>query len=367
MYFVNDNFLDKKINGIKEGGIVRNIAWIDFLKAYFPNTKFIDMKITHKIFKHIHYVWLFVISFFIYKDTFFFLYPRVGMPVLNKGIRGKIYRKTFLIILENLCKRKNSVIIDISDIKYEQAIDLELSSLDMQEIKRFEEALFSMDLKFIFASYSMREYAVKKHNIKRNKTCVCINGGFICDDCKDTNFNFFNEQDKIKYVYAGTLNKGRMIEEMINAFPDDDKYCLILLGSSGEWINDYIIKSKRSNIKYLGAFEEKAARTIVSMCDIGLIPYDDNRLYYNIAYPTKLSFYITAGIPFLSTPVSEVKRVLSEYDIGFGKKISDWRDFVISMTKEDLLKKKQKISNFKHKFTWNEIFSNCDFLRDGNV
>jgi hypothetical protein len=37
----------------------------------------------------------------------------------------------------------------------------------------------------------------------------------------------------------------------------------------------------------------------VARCDVGLIPYDDSREYYNIAYPTKLSSYIVAGIPFL--------------------------------------------------------------------
>jgi hypothetical protein len=52
--------------------------------------------------------------------------------------------------------------------------------------------------------------------------------------------------------------------------------------------------------------EEELAHKLVSDCDCGLIPYDENLFYLKIVFPIKASFYITAGIPFLSTRIPEL-------------------------------------------------------------
>ena len=147
---------------------------------------------------------------------------------------------------------------------------------------------------------------------------------------------------------------------MIINFPHNDKYNLLLLGEDGEWLEDYDLPL---NVSYLGAVEEKEAHYIASKCDIGLIPYDETKLYYNIAYPTKLSFYITAGIPFLSTRVNETKKIQQKYNIGFINEITDWRKTINNITLEKIKDMKFKISKIKEDFYWDNIFSENKFIQ----
>ena len=360
MYFFDDNYFEIQKYGVKEGGVARNTAWIRFLKTRRDDVKYVNFKITHRIFKYLNYLYFWFKCSTIHDEKVFMLYPKVGLPVLGGDWKGKMFRKLFLSCMSTLKKHNNEVIFDISDIKYEQAVDLELSGLDMDGMRDFEKRLFSLGQKYVFASYSMREYAVKTHGIPMEHTDVCINGGTI----RESSGRSYDALpgDKLKYVYAGTLNKGRMIEQMIDVFPDNEKSVLILMGSNGEWINKYLREIGKKGVRYLGAFEEWEAREIVSQCDVGVIPYDDTRLYYNIAYPTKLSFYITAGLPFISTPVSEVKKVLAKYDIGYMEKLADWADKVNTLTKEDIETTKQEVKKAMPFFTWEKIFSDCTFI-----
>lgn len=365
MYFFNDNCSDIKKGGIKEGGIVRNNAWIHFLRNNFADVKFIDFKIGNKILKYFNYLYFYLKCHTIKNDKVFFLYPKVGIPILCPGKKGVLFRKMFFSCIESLNKHNNDVIFDISDIKYEQAIDLEMNNLDLQEVKEFERKLFTMNQKYVFASYSMSEYAKAMHNISEENADVCINGGY--QSLKSSiNIDFDPNDDIVRCVYAGTLNKGRKIEQMIDAFPADENVEMLLMGTYGEWIPEYLQKAGKVNIRYLGSHEEKDAKKIVSKCDIGLIPYDDTRLYYNIAYPTKLSFYITAGIPFLSTPVKEVELVLSKYNIGYSLKIEKWAEQISSFTKKDVCQKKAQVEKEMHNFYWDDIFSKCKFFNVAN-
>lgn len=360
MYFFNSNYHAIKKNNIAEGGIARCAAWVRFLLKERTDVKIVNFKINHRIFKYLNYAYFWLKCNIIRNDRVFFLYPQVGLPILACGWKGRLFRKLFLSCISILVKHNNEIIFDISDIKYEQAIDLELAGMDLEEIHSFEKKIFSLNQKYIFASYSMRDYAVKTHKINECNTDVCINGGAVLES--ETACDTAVSKEKIRYVYAGTLNKGRMIEQMIDAFPNNDNCELILMGSDGDWIEKYINQHKQTNIYYLGPFQEHEARVRVAQCDIGVIPYDDTRLYYNIAYPTKLSFYITAGVPFLSTPVSEVNTVLSKHDFGFTEKLENWTELITSLTKEEISCKKKNIQQEKCAFDWDAIFSVCKFI-----
>ena len=361
MYFIDDNPLDFRMGGLKEGGIVRNTAWVNFLKEYRPNTRIITFKITHRIFKYLNFVFFFIRAIFIKNDTVFFLYPKVGLPILSRGRKGKIFRSAFRLLAGMLIKNRNTLIFDISDIKYEQAIDLRLDNLDMEEIRDFEAWLFALKQKYIFASHAMRDYAVEKHNIPLENTEVCVNGGYTPKEANPEKYPFINK-DKITCVYAGTMNKGRLIEEMIEAVSNKDNIEVLLLGTGGEWVDEFLKEKHINNVKYLGAFEDSEARKITAHCDIGLIPYDDSRLYYNIAYPTKLSFYIAAGVPFLSTPVAEVLRVSEKYDIGFAYPLDEWKTFLSGLDADKLKSISDNAKDSAQDFTWNRIFDKNQFV-----
>ena len=360
MYFINDNIVDIKHSGIKEGGVVRNTAWIEFLNRHREDTKFVDLSFSGRTTKYLNYFRYLFFAATVKNSQIFALYPKVGLPVLASGKKGALCKKLYLMSLAWMIRHGNEIIFDISDIKYEQAIDLELDNLDMEQTRLFEQDLFRIGQKYIFASHAMRAYAAEKHSIPWENTEVCVNGGYLADPEPLSDISL--PKDRLRFVYAGTLNKGRMIEQMIDAFPECTDKAMILLGISGDWIPDYLKTRGRTNILYLGAFEEQIARRIVAGCHVGLIPYDDSRPYYNIAYPTKLSFYIAAGVPYLATPVAEILRVQEKHDMGYTAPIREWGALFTSITAEALSAKKQTVAQHRMDYTWNSIFQANKFI-----
>jgi hypothetical protein len=355
--YINENYRILSLNEkITEGGLARNCALMNWINNNIKNlTEFIIGKNRVK-----NLIYIFSALLFRKKYNIVFQYTTVGFNLHSNKILGRTISKLFLLCIK-FSSRFNNIIFDVSDIKYEQLIDLSLSRQNIDIIKNFEKKFFELPIEFIFASYSMREYVCKKYDICEEDTDVCINGGNILDYDIENNLDYYINNDKITYVYSGTLNKGRQIEEMISNFPLNDKVELILMGSCGEWIRDIKINK---NIKYLGAMEEKQAHYFVSKCDIGLIPYDESKFYFNIAYPTKLSFYVTAGITFISTDVREVKNISDRFNIGYVEKIEKWDKLINDITIEQLKEKNKYIEEIRQDFYWNNIFANNKFIRN---
>ncbi len=351
--YINENHKILKANSnIVEGGLARNIAIMTWLQKNIDGL--IDIKLSNS--RLINILIVFGVLLCKRKATIIFQYVTVGVPLFNGTVAGKIISALF-ISLTRLSSRFNDIIFDVSDLKYEQSIDLEIEKEKIERVKDFENKFFKLKVKFIFASFSMQRYACDKYNITIENTEVIINGGNVPEN------KYLNLIDvdlhKLNFVYAGTLNKGRKIEEMIKQFPNHKGIHLYLMGSEGDWIKEAI---NGENITYMGQYPEEEAHDMVKLCDIGLIPYDNNRSYYNIAFPTKLSFYLTAGIPFLSTPVSEVLEIKNKYNIGFVEEINNWASLIISLDKRILEDEKTKIRSCLQDFTWQNIISESKFF-----
>lgn len=261
------------------------------------------------------------------------------------------YRHFVQIILGRVSNR-NQLYIEINDLIYEQSLDLGISiSASAQAYQRF---IFSQDkIRFIFASKLMGEYAVAKYGLKTDRFQTVINGAPELDSSMIHNLKIWNPE-KIKYIYAGTLNQGREIEEFIKVFAKCENVNLILIGIEGEWLKQL----KYENIFYLGEFDEKTALSIASQCDIGIIPYNKNKLYYNICYPTKNSFYIAANLPILSTPLEETMRVFGEVPgIACFKEMGLWSQFIMNTSADDILHMKNAVKIYRQKFLWKNLLA----------
>lgn len=344
MILINDNFHLMADGKVYEGGTARNEAIIKYLRKHVSLYK--EVKLNKSRISNALSVFKLLIKE--KNETLFFFYPTVGVPLSKNNLIGRILQSLFFKLVKRALMT-NRIIFDICDLKYEQAIDLEIDQERLNDLKKCEYKLFTLEAEYIFASESMMNYAMKKYGMDRKSSSVLKNGG-----CKLSNYDisFLPNEDKINVVYAGTLNKGRSIEKMIDELSHIDYIDLYLLGSNGDWINKY---SHSDNIKYMGQYEENKAHYIVSKCDIGLIPYKSDRLYYNLAYPTKLAFYVTAGITFLSTPVDEVKNVHEKYSIGFIEEIDRWDNTLKSVTKQQIEIEKRKVKKQTQEFEWNTI------------
>ena len=264
--------------------------------------------------------------------------------------RFKAYRTAVGFLIRRISKR-NTLYIEVNDLLHEQAIDLGLA-VNPSYI-HYEEFIFRQkNVRFIFASQNMGEYVHERYGLPKDKYQVLINGA----PRLKTNFSeaepYLLETAKIRHVYAGTLNKGRQIEELIEIFKNIENAELILIGTEGEWINDLQLE----NIKYLGKFNEHDALCISAKCDVGVIPYTEEKFYYNICYPTKNSFYIAAGIPILSTPLKETMRVFENYpQAALFAPMDKWKAMVSLVSKDNIVKRKSYVKEISKDFIWDSI------------
>lgn len=356
---MNDLFIFVSVSGLdgrkNDGGTSRIMALTKWLKKNKKNVKYLKLNKSkiHRIIKHLYFLTS------VKGSTIFYVHPEYGFDIFSDKKSRKFISKLFFMALKR-AKKYNNIIFDVNDLKCEQYKDLEINKYNLNRVQEVENELFKLDAKYIFASNSMRDYAVKKYSLNIENTEVCINGSVIADDKEEKQ----HQRDVLKFIYAGTLNKGRNIEKLINDFPSDKKYKLILIGPDGEWINEY---SKNSNIEYMGSFPELEAHKIANKCDVGLIPYDDTRLYYNLAYPTKLPFYLCSGIPVISTPVDEIMICSDKDSFGWYAGMDSWKELINSLNADDINEKKNNIKKIKNKYTWNQIFSNSKFLNKTEV
>ena len=338
-------YIGHVLENFADGGQSRNKAFkeaFDKEGATLINVYSSNLLIRFFYFLNVVRLFLFLKSktIFIHQGAIIILIP---YPVLKyKWIRTSFFK------LINYTSKRNHLTIEVNDLPYEQAKDLELLVLDLD--KYFQDLLYDIKgAKYIFASHEMGKYINDKYNLNYK---VIINGSNELNTLaySENIHPCFDSQD-YKFVYAGGLNKGRQIESLISKFTGR-KENLILIGEWGEWLKDYNLSE---NIFYLGKFKEEHAHYLISKCDIGIIPYDESRFYYNLCYPTKASFYVTAGIPFLSTPLNELQNVFLETEMAFFVTYNDWEIFINNLEKSSLVRAKERINSEKHKFYWSEL------------
>ena len=347
------NFYIKHFKGVAiEGGAVRNEAFYQHFRSvsgviikdvaatniFFRILNALKFSVYFRL-RHADHIFMHMGGIFVLFPTFIFQTPLARL-VFN--FLGQI-------------SKNHHLHIEVNDLPYEQSRDLELPQQAF--FQSFQRELFKLkDVTFHFASFSMRDYAVRFYGLKEEQCKVLINGSDKLSEPDTTTAGLLKglDADKLKYVYVGSLNRGRQIEDLIEIYAQAGHY-LLLLGPGGEWI-DHDLQSKQiQNIRYLGTFTDQVALQIASLCDMGVIPYDDSRFYYNICYPTKVSFYLAAGLPILCTKLAETEQVLKGKNVAEFLDIHAWSHFIAKGGREELTMLKRNVLQHREYFYWSSI------------
>lgn len=338
-------------DSVNEGGMARNHAFYEkFLSLNAIQINVYSKHISQRLLKAVRTILLMIFArnknLFIHQGSLLVLFPVFFMKI-------PFLRKLVFYLLNHVANR-NKLIVEVNDLPYEQSIDLELEVLEIYNT--FQDNLYNIKgCHYIFASNEMAFYVCSKYSIEDVYCNVIINGGPQLFDYSSV---FTNEKwiksEKIKFVYAGSLNKGRQIEDLLYIFSKDDNNLLIILGNEGEWLKTIELPE---NIIYLGNFKEKEAHYLVSKCDIGIIPYNEKRFYYNLCFPTKVSFYLTAGISVLSTPLKEIQQVFKGNEALLFVPFANWTTVIKNMTKGDVIIMKESVKTIKDLYSWNAILN----------
>ena len=141
--------------------------------------------------------------------------------------------------------------------------------------------------------------------------------------------------NKSKYFFASSSMKDFVVEKY--NLSDSNTKVWINGGNSVDKIDIkeelFFFKEKKINYVYAGTLNKGR----------------------QIEYPTKLSFYITAGISYLSTNVKEVSKINNKYSLGYVGNIEEWEHVISLITKDALVKKKERIKDIRADFLWSNI------------
>lgn len=336
---------------VREGGMARNLAFqTELLKRNAKIYSFSSMNFFYRIWSFFNVLFFLLYvrrsTLVILQNTFIsYIFP---LPLFKYNFLVAIIRKIL-----NYTLKRNMIYFEINDLIYEQAKDLKLNVNPSSSI--YEDFIFTIpDARFIFASNKMREYIMDKYGVKFQNTQVILNGAPELINDNRVKSEVAPDEKLIKFVYVGTLNKGRQIEELIHIF-HNSKHELYLMGNDGEWIN----LSDKKNIFYIGSFDEYHALVKTSQFDMGVIPYDNTAFYYNLCYPTKNSFYLSAGLPILSTPLEETRNVfrLLNEDIAIFSEMTNWKSIIENLDRSRITSLQQNVKKIKSKIYWNNILS----------
>ncbi|MGB3065729.1 hypothetical protein [Sphingobacterium thalpophilum] len=341
-----------------EGGAVRNEAFFQYFRTRS------DVRIMNvasaNIFIRVINVLKFIVYFTFRRGDSIYMHMG-GIFILFPTFLFRLNLSQFIFTLFDRISKNHGLHIDVNDLPFEQNNDLELPTSTFYQ--SFQKNLFKLkNIQFDFASHGMRSYAVEKYGVDADKSYVVINGADKLHKFDPTAYGFLQDLDvsRLRYVYVGSLNKGRQIEQLIQIY-EQSKHYLFLLGPGGHWI-DQILKQRRiENIKYLGAFSDQIALQIASLCDMGVIPYDDSRFYYNLCYPTKVSFYLASGLPILSTPLLGTINVLEQKEVARFLSIDAWGNFIATNNRDALQVLKQNVLIFRDHFYWHSILGGLNF------
>jgi glycosyltransferase involved in cell wall biosynthesis len=354
------NFYIKHFKGIgTEGGAIRNEAFYQHFRTR-SDVKIIDFAATNIILRVINTLRFIIYFNFFRRNDYIFMHMG-AIFVLFPTFLFHTNSARFIFLLLDRISRKHALHIEVNDLPFEQSKDLELPNFAFY--KSFQNNLFKLtEVKFYFASYCMRSYTIKEYGLTTEKCQVVLNGSDKLKEFDQSAYSFLRDLDsnKLKFVYVGSLNKGRQIEDLIRVYEQSQHY-LFLLGPGGDWIDKGLRDRNIYNVKYLGAFSDQIALQISSLCDMGVIPYDDSRFYYNMCYPTKVSFYLAAGLPILSTRLLETQQVLRNKEIAYFLPIDAWGEFISQIKREDLEILRQNVLFYRQQFYWSSLLEGLHF------
>lgn len=176
--------------------------------------------------------------------------------------------------------------------------------------------------------------------------------------------NLFRESMGIRsdqriFLYQGGLSKGRGIELLLEAFSGlkSDKNVLVCMGYGPL---EYQIKEKalvNNTIYFHPAVKPDVLLNYTSSADFGILFYEDTCLNHRYCSPNKIFEYLMAGLPVLASNLFEMKRLITEENVGIVAEentIKGFRSAIQASLQQDYSIIQNNVFRTRKKYCWEE-------------
>lgn len=128
--------------------------------------------------------------------------------------------------------------------------------------------------------------------------------------------NKVNKTNKVKLVYVGVLQKGRLLEEMLDIAINDSELELHIAGFG--ILSDKIenIARNNENIKFYGKVSYDKTLELEANCDIITAIYDPSIPNHRYAAPNKFYEALMLGKPLIVVENTGIDKIVNKYKIG---------------------------------------------------
>ena len=177
-------------------------------------------------------------------------------------------------------------------------------------------------------------------------------------------------------IYQGAINMGRGLETMIRAMTYLDMYRLQIFGDGT--ITEDLVRLRDSlslgdRVEFMGRIPFGELRILTRQAALGISLEENIGLNYYYALPNKLFDYIQAQIPVLVSDLPEMRRIITDYEIGQVVRDRDpellARQVEEMMSSEEQRKKwKENLRTAAGELHWeNEVDKLRDVYRDAGL
>ena len=156
--------------------------------------------------------------------------------------------------------------------------------------------------------------------------------------------NIQHEGSEKRFFYAGTLDKLREFETVLEAFStiDNDKYKLMISTKDPEYLDDMLslYPNLRTNIEICDAKNREDLLKLIALCDVGLSILPDIALF-NSSTPIKVLDYYSSAVPCIMSKNENNTSIFeddsSAWFSDFSKDaIKEKLEYIISLSKDDI-------------------------------
>ncbi len=161
--------------------------------------------------------------------------------------------------------------------------------------------------------------------------------------------------DKIIFVYAGGVVKGRGLDKLVRAFCNvKNKKILLKIVGGGSYLEE-LKKVACNSIEFTGFVKHDEMYKHILDADIGIVSLEGDVPNHWYSMPNKLFWYLSAGLPVIVPNYKEMSSFVSKSDIGWlyenERDLENILHIVINNKNVYMRKRENAIAN-KSRYIW---------------